>query len=178
MSRVHAFTLVEVLASIVILSILAALAFVGYEKYQALAAQAGCMNNLKNLGVSFQNFMNEHDQKWPPHPQTSDPYSEKWEDYWIAVMGKYGIRAKDWQCPALTKARVASPTGRILKVHYVPSLFDGTKNRAHEFNSGGKAHPWLMEIANAHGDGALMYFPNGGVVAMERFLRERGISGD
>lgn len=179
LSRFHAFTLVEILASLVILSILATLAFVGYEKYLAKASQAVCMNNLRNLGTAFQVYMNDHDQKWPPHPKISDPYSEAWENYWIKLFEaeSYKIPAKTWQCPVLQRGRVASPSGRVLKVHYVPTLFDHTRNRANDLNSGGKKHPWLMEIANAHGDGALMFFPDG-VVSMNKFLRDRGVPTD
>jgi type II secretory pathway pseudopilin PulG len=176
MSRVSAYTIVEILAAVFILSILSALAFVGYEKYIAKAAQAVCMGNLKNLGVSFANYMNDHDRRWPPHPKTSDPYSENWENYWIKLFEtKYQIPAKTWQCPALVKARLASPSGRVLKVHYVPTLFDGTPGRAIDLNTGGKKHPWIMEAANAHGDGALMFFPNDGVKSMNQVMRDSGI---
>lgn len=178
MSRDRAFTVVEILVSLVILSILASLAFFGYEKYMAKAAQAACMGNLRNLGTTFANFMIDHGNRWPAHPQTSDPYSESWENYWVKLFEtNYQIPAKTWECPVLRKGRVASPSGRVLKVHYVPTLFDGTPGRAMELNSGGKKHPWLMEIANAHGDGALMFFPDG-VVSMNKFLRDRGVPTD
>lgn len=178
LARLDGFTLLEILASMVILSVLATLTFIGYEKYQSKIAQAACMGNLKTLGTAFQLFMNDHDQKWPPHPKTSDPYSEGWENYWIKLFERgYDIPAKTWLCPVLQKNRVTSPMGRVLKVHYVPTLFDGTRNRANDLNSGGKMHPWLMEIANAHGDGALMYFPSG-IVSMNQFLRDRGVPTD
>jgi prepilin-type N-terminal cleavage/methylation domain-containing protein len=176
MSQVRAYTIVEILVAVFILSILSALAFVGYEKYIAKASQAACMGNLKNLGTTFANYMNDHDRRWPPHPKTPDPNSEMSENYWIKLFEvNYQIPANTWQCPILKKNRVASTNGRVLKLHYIPSLFDGTPGRPMELNSGGKKHPWLMEISDAHGNGALMFFPQLGVVSMNQFLRDNGI---
>ena len=171
-----AFTLIEVLAVLVILSILATLAFAGYQQYMAKAAGPVCMSNLRNLGNSFQNYINDHGNRWPPHPSTSDPNSEISENYWIKLFEvNYQIPANTWQCPILKKNRVASSNGRVLKLHYIPSLFDGTPGRPMELNSGGKKHPWLMEISDAHGNGALMFFPQLGVVSMNQLLRDNGI---
>ena len=165
----------EVLAVLFILSILATLAIKGYQQFLARAAEGACLSNLKSLGVTFQNYLIDHDNKWPPHPKSKDPQSEASENYWIKLFEtNYQIPPQTWQCLVLKKARLARPDGRILKMHYLPSLFDGTSGRATELNSGGKKHPWLMEIADAHGNGALMFFPNGGVVSMGKFLNDHG----
>jgi prepilin-type N-terminal cleavage/methylation domain-containing protein len=175
----RAFTLLETLVALLVLGILSGLVFVGVQAYLAKAASTTCLSNLKNLGATFQLYLTDHENRWPPHPKNQDPYSQEFENHWLNLFqAKYQIPPKTWICPVLRKANLKAPDGRVLKLHYVPSLFDATKGRAMELNTDGKKHPWLMEIADAHGDGALMYFPDGGVVSMNQFLRDRGISTD
>lgn len=172
----RAFTLVETLVALGVLGVLSVLVFVGVESYLSKAARVTCLGNLKNLGAAFHLYLNDHEDRWPPYPDNLDSFSKEFEDYWMNLFqSKYQIPPKTWICPALKKANLKSPDGRVLNLHYAPSFFDHAKGRAMNLNMDGKKHPWIIEIADAHGDGALMYFPNSGVVSMNQFLRDHGI---
>ncbi len=68
----EAFTLVELLTVIAIISILAALLMPALEQAKARAKRIQCVGNQKEIGLAFHLFANDHGGKFPAQVSTND----------------------------------------------------------------------------------------------------------
>jgi prepilin-type N-terminal cleavage/methylation domain-containing protein/prepilin-type processing-associated H-X9-DG protein len=71
-SRTGAFTLVELLTVIAIIGILAAMLMPVLQQGQARARRIQCVNNLRQTGIGYHLFANDHDGKFPTQVSTND----------------------------------------------------------------------------------------------------------
>ena len=62
--RLKAFTLIELLVVIAIIAILAAILFPVFAQAREKARQAGCMSNLKQLGLAELQYVQDYDEKY------------------------------------------------------------------------------------------------------------------
>jgi prepilin-type N-terminal cleavage/methylation domain-containing protein len=70
-SHRKAFTLIELLVVIAIIAILAALLLPALNKAQQAAKRAACINNLKETGLAFKVWQNDHGGKYPTAVSTA-----------------------------------------------------------------------------------------------------------
>ena len=71
-SKLTAFTLIELLVVIAIIAILASLLLPALARAKARAQRINCTSNLKQVGLSFRLFSNDHGDKFPFNIFTSD----------------------------------------------------------------------------------------------------------
>src|SRR5687768_6367661 len=80
-----AFTLIELLVVIAIIAILAAILFPVFAQAKVSAKGIVCLSNMRQLGMSVQMYVVDHDDYWPPaclyDPQPGFARQQIWIGY-------------------------------------------------------------------------------------------------
>lgn len=139
-----------------------------YRTLLERAQGAICASHMRSIRLGMDHYLNDHGQIWPQSPSPQDLGA--WSDFWLATLAPYDITPSTWQCPTIRGLlRDAGDKGPIL--HYTPAMFDSTPGIARRWAT----QPWLVEIANAHGQGALVCFPDGSIKSFNQILSEQGL---
>lgn len=159
----RAFTIIELLVAIVIIVILAAIIFKGVPFLRDRAEGVKCGQNMKSLQTSLATYLQDNGH-WPQEPKelwmAND--SNAYEDWWIQEMKPYGATDKVWQCPTIVRRITSKREDGRPKMHYTPTMFDANPFTPYKWST----QPWLIEIGNMHGAGALVCFPDGSIKSM------------
>ena len=164
------FSLLEIAVVIVIIAILAALALPAYGKFRARAQRVRCMNNLKNLAVAANLYLNEN-QVWPqiPAPDPKAP-SEEFAEKWIAALAPFGATRNTWICPSI-QSQLRNPdysTPGQGRIDYIATPFDDKPMSPREW----PRQPWFVETGDMHGNGNLIIFTDGSINDLKTVVAE------
>jgi prepilin-type N-terminal cleavage/methylation domain-containing protein/prepilin-type processing-associated H-X9-DG protein len=124
-ARWGAFTLIELLVVIAIIAILAAMLLPALTRAKAKGQRVACLNNLKQMGILFQLYTDDHGEIFPPHRSTLHPYGDMSKDLY------------DWWGPTIT--------GHIGDTNYLPRLFHCPSLGEHNKNYG-KTWTWRFDV--------------------------------
>lgn len=163
-------TLVEIVFVAAILIILAALVVPEYPKLLAKASQAKCMANMRALHVGLSHYLDDHENVWPQGP--SPEAGAAWARFWIRTLESVDVPAATWECPAIRRM-MGNPSREEItsdSIHYSPTMFDDLPGTARRWPT----QPWLVERADAHGNGALLCFTDGSIKPFNKVLAELG----
>jgi prepilin-type N-terminal cleavage/methylation domain-containing protein len=159
------FTVIELLAVVVIILILATIAFPSYQAVMSRIMKAKCVGNLRSLYTSFSSYVSD-EGRWPQYHYKTDMLSQDYESWWINKMTPYGVTSETWLCPVLKALKLKGANGKPLRMHYVPTQFDANPQSPYRWPT----QPWIVETGNAHGDGALIIFTNESVKSMNEVV--------
>lgn len=167
----RAFTILEVLAVMLILLIIITLVVPNFGTWVAKAQEARCMANMRSIHLGLSTYLNDHDDIWPqgPPPDTD----AAWSEFWIRTLEPQGITASTWRCPTiagLLRTQDNAPFDAA-SIHYIPTMFDATPGIARRWPT----QPWLIERMDAHGNGALICFTDGSIKSFHKVLAEQGL---
>jgi prepilin-type N-terminal cleavage/methylation domain-containing protein len=117
----RAFTLIELLVVIAVIAILAAMLLPALSRAKQRAQQAACLSNLKQIGLAFTMYLNDHADRFPDRrdlktslgyrPWTTWPPSDPRGGWAALVLQDQGANPPLWSCPAA----VNSPVGNIVQ---------------------------------------------------------------
>ena len=136
MARETAFTIVELLVVVAIVSVLAALLLPGLEQSLEQARRIRCLNDKKQLGLTVTAFANDHRGLIPHCLNSSDStimYDEIYSRYDTSMTQRYYA--------ATIGVNVTNPTGTLIRRGYIEEpdiLFDPAHPRGHSHPSYGR----------------------------------------
>ncbi len=97
------FTLIELLVVIAIIAILAAILFPVFARARENARRSSCSSNIKQIGLGFQQYIQDYDEKYPLIAGNSLPAQG-----WAIQMQPYLKSSQIFQCPSESTAPTAA----------------------------------------------------------------------
>jgi len=160
------FTFLEILASVCIIGVLSASIFYSLGRLPMQAEAPRCMANMRSLQVSLAAYLQDKGH-WPQEPVDQLGNNENaYEDWWIAELKPYGAEEATWMCPTIKRLVTNKSKDGRPKVHYTPTMFDKHPATPYRWST----QPWIIEIGNMHGQGALSCYPDGSIKSMDEVV--------
>ncbi len=163
----RAFTLLEVIISILIVAIVATMLLPVIGAFQARAERVKCTANLRNLHVAANLYVQEH-RMWPQVAISARMDPGTVAGLWIDAFQPYGLTQINWICPTIQRT-LQSPdlsNPENARIDYAATNFDSKQQSPFLYST----QPWFIESGNMHGDGNLIIFPDGHVSTLNELL--------
>jgi prepilin-type N-terminal cleavage/methylation domain-containing protein/prepilin-type processing-associated H-X9-DG protein len=130
------FTLIELLVVIAIIAILAAILFPVFAKARERARQTTCLNNTKQLGLAFQQYVTDYDDTLPMwsfqsqlNPQPVAQYKiegRNVDPIWDAALYPIVRTKASFTCPSNNPPNAADiPDGWVIRSYAMPRNISG-----------------------------------------------------
>jgi prepilin-type N-terminal cleavage/methylation domain-containing protein/prepilin-type processing-associated H-X9-DG protein len=102
------FSLVELLVVVAIIALLAAMLFPAFSRARDNARRASCQSNLKQIGLSLQQYVQDYSSQYPPDNAISLGASP---NGWAFLIQPYAKSIQILQCPSEETAPSPLPSG-------------------------------------------------------------------
>ncbi len=161
------FSLIEILMVMIIVAILSTMVFPLYSALRQKAGLAGCLSNLRIIGIGLNTYLQDHNMVWPQLPKGVDGKPDYFggdpvqlANWWKDTLTPYDVATKHWICPS-DKARLEDQTVRQrFTASYGATFFDEYPNTAFKWKQ-----PWAKENSGMHGmRGPNMLMPDGTII--------------
>ena len=164
--RHRAFTLLELVTVILVITILIVMLLPVYQQLQVHFARTRCISNLRSLHVAANLFVQDH-HAWPQIKNAGVTRSVV-ATSWIAHLQPYGLDQINWICPTIQQQLgnpdLSNPAN--VRIDYTATPFDTNPQTPFKWAK----QPWFVENGNVHGNGNLLVFPDGHVQELNDFL--------
>jgi type II secretory pathway pseudopilin PulG len=164
-STVGGFTIIEMFASLAILSLLISLAFISYQPAMNAAQSMLCISRMRSLHTGLSANLADSGS-WPQPPEALN--EESLENWWINQLLPYGITPKTWLCPTAKKIFDNDPNSST-KSSYAVSRFDTSPRAPFKW----ALQPWMIEVVGVHSDGPHVCFPDGSIKNLNSLLKAK-----
>ncbi len=126
LSQKNGFTLIELLVVIAIIAILAAILFPVFAQAREKARQTACLNNSKQIGTGFLQYVQDYDESYPiANDNKVNPKDNLYTFEWQNSTQPYIKNAQVLRCPSDTTIFSVTPTGKQ-NVSVVSYLYNGS----------------------------------------------------
>jgi type II secretory pathway pseudopilin PulG len=162
------FTLLEICTALVIIFILATLLIPALEMIRMRMEKASCINNLRQLYVAANGYMQDHGH-WPQvNPALLHQPDRAYDEAWIEDFMPYGLARLNWICPTMQRdlggPDYTQPAN--YRADYVAMPFDSKRMTPYKL----PFYPWFVERGNPHGGGNLMVLANGSATELSQIV--------
>ncbi len=155
----------ELLAVLGIIVIIATLLVGVFSRMHGVGDRAACTANLRVLYIGLDTYLKDVGN-WPQQPKFTQNEEKEYGQWWIDKLEPYDVSESAWTCPGITRLGAITKDGGSPLIHYSPTMFDANPITPLKWSN----MPWLVEIGNIHGHGALMIFPDGSVRDLDNVL--------
>jgi prepilin-type N-terminal cleavage/methylation domain-containing protein len=124
--RRNAFTLVELLAVITIIAMLAGMISPSLQRVRAKAETTACQSNLRQIGTAVWLYIPENENKFPSinNPWGTQYFTNEGATNLLGALGPYGLTAKVLACPADLRSKESYYRRYTNSYEYLPYSSD------------------------------------------------------
>jgi prepilin-type N-terminal cleavage/methylation domain-containing protein len=161
--RCGAFTLLELMTVIVIISILVVMILPLMKGIRERADRAKCVQNLKSLHVAATNYL-QTNHNWPEYRPSGPPDVNEYGKSMFDALRPFGAEPGSWICPSIQRLfnNPDYTQKENFRVDYVATPFSSGEATPFRWST----QPWFAEKSNLHGGGPLMIFSTGDVMSL------------
>ena len=164
------FTLLELGVVVLVIAILVAIIIPIVSKMRERAQRVKCANNLRNLGVAGNLYLQQHGS-WPQIPAASaEVPGTDYATAWIAALEPFNAKRETWICPTIQNLMgnpdITDPENT--RVDYIATPFDDKPITPAQW----PRQPWFIERGAVHGNGNLIIFTDGSISDLGTVIAE------
>ena len=166
-NRGRAFTILELLVVLVIISIIASMMLPVYSSYVARMEESRCIANLHNLYVAASGYL-QANGSWPQIPVTLIKDDKTlYAKTWVATLQPYGASHSVWICPTIQRTMGISMDALEKDENYRIDFIAAPFNDNPMTPRLAGTHPWFVEKAGVHSRGNLLILANGSTTSLQ-----------